>query len=183
MSETAETRLAAIVFKPTYPIDALLEKAVDELRARRLQLAGVIQTSGAHEGCDVANVRLRSLRDGWEIPVLQDRGPLARGCRLNPRAITEVAGRLAAELADRPDLLIVNRFGRAESEGYGLRQVLEEAVCRGIPVLVGVREDYVDAWQAFHGGMGETLPTDANAVAAWCLPACGVSTPEPADAG
>lgn len=183
MSEAAETKLAAIVFKPTYPIDALLEKAVAELKARGLSLAGVIQTSGAQEGCDVANVRLRALRDGWEIPVLQDRGPLARGCRLNPHAITEVAGRLAADLADRPDLLVINRFGRAESEGYGLRQVLEEAVCRDIPVLVGVREDYVDAWEAFHGGMGKTLPTDPDAIVTWCLAACGVGAPESAPAG
>jgi hypothetical protein len=164
--------LAGIVFKSKDPVNSLLEEVCRTLAARGLNLAGVLQQSVIPEGRSERNVCLASLRDNWQMPVLQDRGAHAQGCRLDPHAITDVAGRLSADLNAGADMLIVNRFGRAESEGYGLRQVLEQAVCAEIPVLLAVREDYVSAWEEFHGGMGELLPLDLNVVLAWCDAVC-----------
>lgn len=72
----------------------------------------------------------------------------------------------------QPDLVILYRFGRAESEGYGLRQVLEHAVSEDIPVLIGVREEFRDLWDQFHGGLGAALPPDLHSVLAWCKSKC-----------
>ena len=171
-SDQSRLPLAGIVFKSKDPVNSLLEDVSRTLAAHGLNLAGVLQKSVTPEGSSEKNVCLSSLRGSWEMPVLQDRGQHAQGCRLDPHAITDVAGRLAADLKAGADILIVNRFGRAESEGYGLRQVLEQAVCDGIPVLLAVREDYVSAWEEFHGGMGELLPMDRDAVLAWCDAVC-----------
>lgn len=171
-SDQSRLPLAGIVFKSKDPVNSLLEDVSRTLTARGLNLAGVLQQTAIPEGRAENNVCLSSLRGNWTIPVLQDRGQHARGCRLDPHAITDVAGRLSADLRAGADMLIVNRFGRAESEGYGLRQVLEQAVCAHIPVLLAVREDYVADWEAFHGGMGELLPMDRYAVLSWCDAVC-----------
>ncbi|ADZ70556.1 DUF2478 domain-containing protein [Polymorphum gilvum] len=171
-AEHAVGHLAGIVFDRKFPIDALLRQVAGQLRSDGLDLAGVIQTTGTDADCLDRSVCLEGLRERWQVPVLQDRGRFASGCRLDPGAIADVAGRLEADCARGADLLVVNRFGRAESEGHGLRTVLERALCAGIPVLIGVRADYAEAFEAFHGGIGRTLPPDADAVLAWCRAAC-----------
>ena len=171
-SDQSRLLLAGIVFKSREPVNSLLEDVSRTLAQRGLNLAGVLQKAVFPEGRDEKNVCLSSLRGDWEMPVLQNRGQHAQGCRLDPHAITDVAGRLAVDLKAGADILIVNRFGRAESEGYGLRQVLEQAVCEDIPVLLAVREDYVSAWEEFHGGMGELLPLDRDTVQSWCDAVC-----------
>lgn len=164
---SARRPLAGIVFKSKYPINSLLRDVVDTLEKRGTVLAGVVQSASDAPGKRHYNVSLTSLRDGWEIPVLQDRGQLAAGCRLDPHAITDVAGRLAADLDDGADLLVINRFGRAESEGYGLRQLLEKAIASEIPVLLAVREDYVDDLTRFAQDLGELLPPERDEVLTW----------------
>ncbi|WP_417674444.1 DUF2478 domain-containing protein [Roseibium sp.] len=171
-SDQSRLPLAGIVFKSKEPVNSLLEDVSRTLAVRGLNLAGVLQQAVIPEGRAEKNVCLSSLRGSWQMPVLQDRGQHAQGCRLDPHAITDVAGRLSADLEAGADILIVNRFGRAESEGYGLRQVLEQAVCAEIPVLLAVREDYVSAWEDFHGGMGELLPLDRDTVLSWCDAVC-----------
>ena len=166
-------RLTGIVFTSKDEIDGLLLEVANELELSGLKLAGVLQSSQPPTQERERSVTLRGLGSDWEMPVLQKRGVHARGCRLDSQAITDIAGRLLSDLQEKPDLLIINRFGRAESEGYGLRQVLEQAVSAEIPVLIGVREDYRDPWEQFHGGFGSALPPDLNSVLAWCKYQCG----------
>ncbi|WP_321345073.1 DUF2478 domain-containing protein [Breoghania sp.] len=175
--ETADLSclLAAIVFAPGEDVDTILSEVAAENSG--LRLAGVVQTGGDRDGCDVREMALKSLRDGWVIRILEDRGSQSQGCRLNPHAITEVAGRLERELEAGADLLLVNRFGRAESEGYGLRPVFERAVLDGVPVLTAVRSDYLGAWEEFHGGLGIALPREKQAVRDWATKACTGKTP------
>ena len=44
----------------------------------------------------------------------------ARGCRLDERGLLDAEPAIMAAIADRVDLLVINRFGRAESLGRGL---------------------------------------------------------------
>jgi len=162
-------RLAGIVFDRTVPVDALLAQVIDRLKRSGADLAGVVQAPGPETGAGgVRDLRLHGLRGDWDVSILQNRGRHAQGCRLDSGAIADVAGRLETSLAEGADLLIVNRFGRAEAEGHGLRQVLVRAVGQDMPLLIAVRTDYEDAWDAFHGGLAETLPPDLDAILAWC---------------
>ncbi len=170
--------LAAIVFEPGEDVDTILSEIAAEHTA--LRLSGVVQTGGNRDGCNVREMALKSLRDGWEIRILEDRGSQSQGCRLNPHAITEVAGRIEGELEAGADLLLINRFGRAESEGYGLRPVFERAVLDGVPVLTAVRSDYLGAWEEFHGGLGIALPRERQAVRDWTIRACASGSKAPA---
>jgi len=168
-SQIARSRIAGIAFEPGFAVDALMAEIVDRLEQRGLRLAGVIQSLSKEPGCDRGNLRLRALGSDWEIPILQDRGPLAKGCRLDYGSMVDVSARIDASLKGDVDLVILNRFGRAESEGGGLRQVLERCVEAELPTLIAVRTDYHADWEGFHGGMARTMPAHLPTVLSWCL--------------
>jgi Protein of unknown function (DUF2478) len=62
---------------------------------------------------------------------------------------------------------VVNKFGKIEADGGGLREAIADAVCLGIPVLVGVPMRNLDRWRAFAGSLSVELPADAAAISDW----------------
>ena len=113
------SRLAAIVFgrdeAPDEPLIAFVEGAI----ADGARVAGLVQERADDDLCDRHDVQVRDLLSGETLPIMQDLGPEATGCAVDPAAIAEAARLLARALATNPDLLVVNRFGRLESEGGG----------------------------------------------------------------
>lgn len=113
-----------------------------------------MQIKGAAQGaCRCRELYLVDLAAGTKTGISENRGPQTQGCHLDRAALTRVAQNTEACLEAGADILIVNRFGRAEAEAKGLRGAIEKALGLDIPVIVGVRPDYKEAWQAFHGGL------------------------------
>jgi hypothetical protein len=158
--------LAGIVFERSFEVDDLLAQAVRIIRSRKAKVVGILQEN-VLDGSNERTLQLRSLAGEWAIPVLEKRGLAARGCRLDYNAIAEVSVRLEAILAQPADLLVMNRFGRAESEGGGLRQIYERAAMEALPVLTAIRSEYLNAWQSYHGGLGIELPPDLSSIMDW----------------
>lgn len=79
-------------------------------------------------------------------------------------------------LEDSPEILILNRFGKGEAEGAGLRAAFEAAAISGIPLLTSVKELYLPAWNDFAGGFSVRLDADTEQVLAWCFEAAGVQS-------
>lgn len=158
---------AAIRVERDRPVDDLLEAVARVLQKEGVIVAGFLQReSGGHGEC-CNRIDLEDIASGEPHIISQALGSGARGCRLDPQALAGVAGPLLAGLDRRPDLLILNRFGKGESEGQGFRAVIEEACARGIPLLTAVRENYVEAWQGFAGELGAVLAPDEAVVVAW----------------
>ena len=170
MSE--QPMLAAIPAPDLLPVDPILEDMALRAKQASLKVAGFLQRRDcAAPGCD-GQLQIERIGTGDRQRILQPLGSGAGGgCRLNPAAIADVSGSLLAEIeaatGTRADLLILNRFGRSESEGRGFRTAIEAAYARGIPVLTAVRETYAEAWRDFAGDFGVLLPPDAANVAAW----------------
>jgi len=162
------SRIGYIGFASRQPVDDVLAACVSALRQRHVRLAGAIQASPEECAECSGALNLKDLEDGTIINFSQDLGSGAEACALDPQALAGIAQRLAEALERRPDLVIVNRFGKAEADGYGLRSVIERAMIAGIPLLVAVREDFGKQWEDFHGGMAERLTLDEAAVLAWC---------------
>ncbi|MEQ8252267.1 MAG: DUF2478 domain-containing protein [Oceanibaculum nanhaiense] len=162
--------IADIPFKGRAPIDALLATVVGRLRQGGVRVAGFLQEDDSGiDGTDACgSMRLRDLDNGAVHGISQDLGRFSTGCRLDSAALTEAAGLLEAAIDAGAELVVVNRFGKAEADGSGLRLVIARAMAAGIPVLVPVREDYAPAWADFHGGMADSLPAEAEAVLDWC---------------
>lgn len=148
--------------------DLLLAETTRRLSARGYRLAGAIQhnTNGA-DGC-LCDMTLEDLSSGRLVLISEKRGPLARGCRLDSSALEEVVGLAGAAVEDGADMLVVNKFGKREVEGHGLRQVIEAAAGRGIPILAAVSATNLPAWTEFTGGLDTRLPLDPDRLAAWC---------------
>lgn len=111
---------------------------------------------------------LEDLSTGQIVAISEDRGPEARGCRLDPAALERLFGAAAAGLDAGADLLVVNRFGKREAEGRGFRGAIEAAVTTGVPVLVAVSAANLDCWNAFTGALDERLEPNVVAAIRWC---------------
>lgn len=156
--------LAALVFDAQTPPDALIAGAL--ARHPHLRVAGFLQYT-AYGSCECRDILLRALHDGSELAITQNLGREAQGCRLDSSALADVAGLLMSALETQPDLLVLNRFGKSEAEGGGLRQVLEAALARDIPVLVPVNRRHLSFWQDYAGDMAEPLAPGEDALQAW----------------
>src|SRR5260370_10347176 len=99
----------------------------------------------------------------------------AGGCRLDDQRLGELADRLTAAIDDGPDLVVINRFGRAEAEGRGLVKPIAQALKADIPVLIAVPQRRFFDWIRFSEGMNVRLPCRREAVDRWWRPGSGAS--------
>lgn len=159
--------LAAIVFEKSEQINGLMAEFAAALADQGRRLAGFIQVDAHMPDCNCPETHVRDLESGARIPILQNLGAHAQGCRADGAALADVAVRVHAALARRPDLLIINRFGRLESEGKGLRAEIAAAALSGIPVLVGVATRHLAAWRIFAQGLDEELACCRAALDDW----------------
>jgi Protein of unknown function (DUF2478) len=162
------SRLAAIQYARGFDIDRLLIDVCARAASAGLRLGGLVQmTTGERGGNCAATIHVVDLRTQQSFDIWQDRGACAKGCRLNERGLADAEPVIMRAVKDRVELLIINRFGRAESLGRGLRPCFEAAMGADIPALTAVRAPYDEAWQNFHGGLGSRLPCDVAQVGSW----------------
>lgn len=167
MTDFAFPLQAAIRVEKDRSVDDILDAVARTMRSEGWMAAGFLQRENTQEGECCGQIELEDIATGARHIISQALGSGARGCRLDPRALADVAGPLLTRIEADPDLLILNRFGKGESEGHGFRAVIEEACMRGIPMLTAVREAYVEAWQEFSGDLGILLAPDRDQAIDW----------------
>ncbi len=159
--------LAAIHFEDT-DIDGLLTSVATTLAAKGHRVRGALQSRGPALGeCHCADMSLTTLGSNRTFRISQPLGNGSRGCRLHPGALAECSLFLEHELEQGADLLILNRFGRGESEGRGFRDLIGKAMLLNVPVLTAVRPTYADPWAEFGAGLACDLPADRGIVLGW----------------
>jgi nucleoside-triphosphatase THEP1 len=167
LSPSDAGQVAAIVYaNEVYP-DAVFTALVDRCRAMGLSVAGVLQhqvAEGADRRCDVV---LEDLASGHHTALFEDRGSGASGCRLDEAALAEATARIEGSLEHAPSVLVLNKFGKVECEGRGLRDLIASAMDRGIPVVIGVPQRNLDAWRSFAGEFAVELSSDGREVEQW----------------
>lgn len=182
MKFDAQCDFASVVYGPQDDPDRLLIDFADDLCGSGLRLVGVIQSG---RSCRAENPRLGAIMlPGRETVglVADTEGCGAAGCRLDDRRLGEIAKRLAAAIKDGADLIVVNRFGRAEAEGTGLLELIGQALEVDIPVLIAVPERRFSDWIRFSDGMNVRLPCRREALDRWWRSVAGTSVRRRPDA-
>jgi hypothetical protein len=160
--------------------DRLLAELAATLTAQSVRLAGVVQTNTECADDRACDMDVQVLPAGPIIRISQSLGPHATGCRLDSAALEQAVASVERELEreldqTRPQLLIVNKFGKHEASGGGFRPVIGAALSMGIPVLLSVSSLNQNAFSEFADGLCEPVPADTQSVLLWARNAIAAS--------
>lgn len=167
MTMQTPSNILAVVYSDGLAADRFIANWGYALRSAGLAVAGLVQLNTFVRNPSKCDMDVEELFSGTVLQLSEDRGPQASGCRLDRGILAEAAGLLDKALDERPDILVLNKFGKVEAEGAGLRDVLAKAVELEVPILVGVPFRNIDQWRIFAGDMAEECPVDPSYVKDW----------------
>jgi nucleoside-triphosphatase THEP1 len=165
MTFDSQCDLAALVYERGDDPDRVLNEFAADLNSRGYRAVGLVQFG--HRDGESTGLSAMLLHSGERMPLYQDLGPLASGCRLDPGRLLDAGAQVASAMAQGADLLIINRFGQQESEGKGLLHLIVEALTADIPLVIAVPSNRFDAWIKFADGMSVRLSCDRRALDQW----------------
>ncbi|MGL4728684.1 MAG: DUF2478 domain-containing protein [Bosea sp. (in: a-proteobacteria)] len=161
--------LAVIIAEHGEPADARMAALVVACRAHGLKVTGFIQHN--HGDCALPgfSMALEEIGDhgGRQIPLVDASIIAGNSCRLDVAGLAEAAALLAPERHQGSDLVIINKFGRQESLGRGLRDEMAALIMAGVPVLTCVRANLREALIAFAGEDYVVIAPTVEAVEQW----------------
>lgn len=155
MDEVAHGKgIVALTYTDGERAAGVLRRLVEALTSAGKRCAGFIQRDepppAGRVKCDMV---LECLATGDRIKISEDRGPLARGCRLDADALSHSIVSTMAAIQGGPDVLVINKFGKTEAEGGGFRPLIGDALEHAIPVLIAVPWRNIESWRLFAGDM------------------------------
>jgi nucleoside-triphosphatase THEP1 len=162
------SQIGAVVYDDGLFRDALLARCAAGLVAAGYRLGGLVQSNAHRRGRRRCDMYVKDLLGGDEIKISLDRGNDARGCRLDPDAFARIDAWVERAVLERVDLLIINKFGREEARGRGLRPVIAEALLAEIPLVIGVSTRNFCEFLTFVGDSVTPLRPEIEAITAWC---------------
>lgn len=167
MSAQSSPNILAVIYSDGLAADKHLAGWGYALRAAGLRVAGLVQLNTFERDASKCDMAVEELFSGTVLQLSEDRGKDARGCRLDRSILTQAAGLLWTALDHRLDVMVLNKFGKLEAEGAGLRDALTKAVDRGVPIIVGVPFRNLDQWRIFAGDMAEECAIGSPQVRDW----------------
>ncbi len=174
MRNSADRKLLAVVYDDGIAADRMLSELGYTLREKRVNVMGLVQRNTFIRDREKCDMELEELGSGEIFQLSQDRGKFAGGCRLDREAIASAAALMEGRLREGCDLLIVNKFGRSEAEGCGLRDVIAQAVTQEIPTVVGVPRRNLEVWLKFAAGLFDLCDTaNGEAMLSWIASRAG----------
>lgn len=151
MSAAAAAPITALVYGSGVDPAPIMSEVADHLTGRGFRCAGFVQRDVPRPGRSRCDMLLADVATGATIAISQDRGPGARGCRLDEGELARAIMATMAALAHAPDLLLINKFGKAEAEGRGFVPLIGEAAAQGVPLLIAVPWRNIESWRRFAG--------------------------------
>lgn len=161
--------ILAVTYSDGIAADQFLADLGYGLRSADVPVAGLVQHNQFVRERTKCDMEIEELASGTVLQLSEYRGTAASGCRLDRTALAEAFVLLRNAIAQNPALLILNKFGKVEAEGGGLREAIAEATQIGIPIVVGVPLRNVDQWRIFVGDLAEECAMDRARVDQWLL--------------
>lgn len=162
------SQTGVIIYDDGLFADTLIAQCAAGLIASGFRLGGVVQSNPHRPGRRRCDMHVKDLLGGDEIRISLDRGNEARGCRLDPDAFACINAWVERAVLERVDLLIINKFGKEEAHGRGLRPVIADALIAEIPLMIGVSTRNLCDFLTFVGDSATRLEPGIEAMTAWC---------------
>ena len=161
--------ILAIVYSDGLAADRFISNLGYKIREAGIGVAGIVQQNKFIRERTKCDMEVEELTSGTVLQLSADRGREARGCRPDRGVLSEAAALISASLQNEPELLILNKFGKLEAEGRGLRDTLADAVQLGVPIVVGVPYRNIEQWRVFAEGLAEECPIGSSRLHEWLL--------------
>jgi molybdate transport system ATP-binding protein len=165
--DTNPNHLAAILYRPSDDVDALLADFASARLRDGERIGGVVQRNLKDEAGRSTGMHVIDLATGRAISICQPLGSGATACKLDPAGLAKASIAVSRAVTEDAALVIVNKFSKQEAAGHGLRSELAEAIIAGLPVLTAVPEKCLDAWREFTGDRGTILLCAPHVVEEW----------------
>jgi len=151
---------AAVLHAGNSEGDALIRQFCGQLQASGWKMRGLLPLRGKDPQGRLPML-ISDIRDGRSFAISQALGPGSHACSLDPGALAQAGSVLREALDERPDLVIVNRFGAVEAAGRGFASdagsqgLRRRCTGRRIALLPGAGKD---AGLALATGRGQAQP-------------------------
>jgi hypothetical protein len=153
--------LTALVYEESFDVGKIFAAIAEHARGAEIRVGGAMEKPAAAPApgrrCDM---HLQDLATGQTIKISEERGALARGCRLDHDGLARICALVLFSLPDC-DLILLNKFGKSEAEGGGFRCIISDSLALDIPIIIGVPRRNLAAWRAFAGDFGTEVEARA----------------------
>ncbi|MFZ9036906.1 MAG: DUF2478 domain-containing protein [Gammaproteobacteria bacterium] len=165
-SDSNPEAFAAVVYSPGSGGRKALQRFVERLKARDVSVGGLLQEVVVDSEGVVTGFCAVDVSTGRRFPITR---PVTRDdeCGLDVSALVETTGIVRNAIAERPDLIVVEKFGDQEQNGKGLSDEILQTIATGIPLLVAVPEAALPIWQERTGELGSVLDCSEEALEQW----------------
>ncbi|MCG5241800.1 DUF2478 domain-containing protein [Azospirillum doebereinerae] len=165
-------RPGAVIHGPgSVGVDALLDAFAAELIRRGFRVGGLVQRNhGAIDDACAEVMEMVDVATGQSFDITQRLGRASQSCRVDPTGVAEASEAIRRAVAERVDLLVVNKYAGLEAQGDGLVDELLSGIAEGVPVLTSVGSRYLNEWQAATGGFSDWLAPTMDALWRWWGP-------------
>ncbi|KIL98971.1 hypothetical protein CCC_02421 [Paramagnetospirillum magnetotacticum MS-1] len=160
-------KIGAIVRPPESGVPDSLEGFARILQGQGYFVRGLVQRNSAANGGCTCTRTLVDLDNGQHFRISQDLGIGSNCCRVDTQAVAEASSVLRRAMETETDLIIVNKFGKLESQGRGLMDEIMAAVSQGIPLLTSVEIPLLERWREVTCGIAQELSPGCGALMRW----------------
>lgn len=167
----SDPQIAGVVYERGAPIRDVMKAFVDELRAKGINVHGILQETPKeldpkNAGCGVDAIDIKT---GDHVALVRPtQYELDNSvCSLDLSRLAEASMILRRALDDHADIVVVEKFGKHEKDGGGLSDDLLAVMAEGIPTVVSVPKVEQEAWQTFCGDLSQDLNCDLDQVLSW----------------
>jgi len=169
VSTEPEFQAAAVVFRHDEHNRQALADFARELVESGCRLGGVVQEVFFDDQGRRTHIDSVDLATGDRVTINQAgrARPDGTGCTLDTAALADAGAPLQRALINRPDLIVVEKFGEQEQNGAGFVGDILEIIAEGLPILVLVPEQALACWRELTGGETTEVPCEAEALRRW----------------
>lgn len=109
--------ITVVIYVDGPPVDRVMCRIAQHQITGGRSVAGFIEIRWPREDRTRCDMILREIGSGELVTISEDRGADARGYTLKVQELARAETLATEALESRPDLLIINKFGKSEAQG------------------------------------------------------------------